>query len=115
MPVILGVGLVSAPVIFLLTLTGFGFGFSAILIAIGTAMYLGMPVAESYIITHTSDRKRSTVLGIYYLGSRGGPAIAPAIGYIIDHYGFHVSFTVVAISMVAVTLLCGLLLWGKKD
>ena len=101
--------------IYLLNFASFGIAFSAILILIGTAMYSGMPVAESYIISHTSNKNRSTVLGIYYLGSRGGPAIAPVIGLIIDNYSFGTSYTVVGIAMVAITVVCGLLLWGKRD
>ncbi len=114
-PVILAVGLVAGPVIYLLNLVGFGIGFSVILVVIGTSMYLGMPVAEAYIISNTSEKNRSTVLGIYYLGSRGGPAIAPVIGYIIDNYGFNTSFSIVGAAMVVITLFCGVLLWGRRN
>ena len=113
-PVILAVGLIAGPAIYLLNVVTFGVGLSVILITIGMAMHLGMPVVESYIITHTSEQKRSTVLGIYYSGSRGGPAIAPVIGYLIDHYGFQISFSVVGVAMVAITFLCAILLWGKR-
>jgi MFS family permease len=114
-PVILAAGFIAAPAIYLLNLVPFGTAFSAILIIIGMAMHLGMPVVEAYIISHTSERKRSTILGIYYLGSRGGPAIAPVIGYLIDHYGFYTSFSVVGATMVVVTLVCAILLWGSRD
>ena len=114
-PVILAVGLVAGPVIYLLNLIGFGIGFSVILVVIGTSMYLGMPVAEAYIISNTSEKNRSTVLGIYYLGSRGGPAIAPVIGYIIDNYGFNINFSIVGAAMVIITLFCGGLLWGRRN
>jgi MFS family permease len=93
----------------------FGIAFSAILIILGMAMYLGMPVVEAYIISHTSERRRSTVLGIYYLGSRGGPAIAPVIGYLIDRYGFYSAFSMVGATMAAVTLVCAIFLWGSRD
>lgn len=114
-PMILAVGLIAGPAIYLLNLAPFGIGFSAVLIIVGMAMHLGMPVTEAYIISHTSERKRSTVLGFYYLGSRGGPAIAPVIGYLIDHYGFHTSFSIVSAVMVAVTLICAIFLWGSRD
>jgi len=114
-PMILAMGFISGPAIYLLNLVSFGVGFSAVLIIIGMAMHLGMPVAEAYIISNTSERKRSTVLGIYYLGSRGGPAIAPVIGYLIDHYGFYTSFSIVSAVMVAVTLICAIFLWGSRD
>ena len=115
LPIILAVGLIAGPAIYLLNLVPFGVGFSAVLIIVGMAMHLGMPVTEAYIISHTSERKRSTVLGFYYLGSRGGPAIAPVIGYLIDHYGFHTSFSIVSAVMVAVTLICAIFLWGSRD
>jgi MFS family permease len=114
-PVILAAGFIAAPAIYLLNLAPFGMAFSAVLIIIGVAMYLGMPVVEAYIISHTSERRRSTVLGIYYFGSRGGPAIAPVIGYLIDHYGFYTGFSVVGATMIAVTLICTIFLWGSRD
>ena len=114
-PVMLSVGLIGGPALYLLNLAPFGVGLSVVLIIIGMAMHLGMPVVEAHIISHTSERKRSTVLGIYYLGSRGGPAIAPLIGYLIDHYGFYTSFSVVGVALVAVTLVCAVLLWGSRD
>ena len=114
-PVMLSVGLIGGPALYLLNLAPFGWALSVVLIIIGMAMHLGMPVVEAYIISHTSERKRSTVLGIYYLGSRGGPAIAPLIGYLIDHYGFYTSFSVVGVALVAVTLVCVVLLWGSRD
>jgi MFS family permease len=114
-PMILAMGFIAGPAIYLLNLVSFGVGFSAVLIIVGMAMHLGMPVTEAYVISHTSERKRSTVLGIYYLGSRGGPAIAPVIGYLIDHYGFHTTFSIVGAVMVAVTLICAIFLWGSRD
>jgi MFS family permease len=114
-PVMLAGSFIAVPAIYLLNLAPFGIAFSAVLVIIGMAMHLVMPVVEAYIISHTSERRRSTVLGIYYLGSRGGPAIAPVIGYLIDHYGFYFGFSMVAATMVAVTLICTILLWGSRD
>ncbi|MFC1993178.1 MFS transporter [Chloroflexota bacterium] len=114
-PVILAVGIIAGPAIYLLNLVSFGIGLSIVLIIIGMAMHLGMPVVEAYIISHSSEKKRSTVLGIYYLGSRGGPAIAPLIGYLIDHNGFHITFSVISVTMVTITIVCAMLLWGRRD
>lgn len=115
-PVLLAVGLIGGPAIYLMTLTPYGLALWAILIIIGMAMHLGMPVVEAYIISHTPEHRRSTVLGIYYLGSRGGPGVmAPVIGYFIDNYGFTTSFSLVAAAVIAVTLFCAMLLWGNRD
>ena len=113
-PVIIAVGLVAAPAIFLLNQVSMGMGFYAVLLIMGTAMHVGMPVVEAYIISHTSPQKRSTVLGIYYMGSRGGPAITLLIGYLIDTYQFYITFSGVAATLFAVTLVCAVLLWGKR-
>ncbi len=115
-PVILAVGLIGGPAIYLMTMTPYGLALWAILIIIGMAMHLGMPVVEAYIISHTPEHQRSTVLGIYYLGSRGGPGVmAPLIGYFIDNFGFTTSFSLVAAAIIAITLFCSMLLWGNRD
>ena len=114
-PVILTAGFIAGLAIYLQNLAPLGIAFSAVLIILGMAMHLGMPAVESYIISHTAERKRSTILGIYYLGSRGGPAIAPVIGYLIDHHGFYTCFSVVSAAMVVVTLVCAILLWRSRD
>lgn len=114
-PVILAVGLIAGPAIYLLNIAPLGVGLSVLLVIMGMAMHLGMPVVEAYLISHTSARRRSTVLGIYYLGSRGGPAIAPAIGYLIDNYGFNTTFSIVGATMMAVTLVGALFLWGSRE
>ena len=113
-PVILAVGFISGPVIYLLNQVSLDAGLYAILLLMGTVMHVGMPVVESYIIRHTSPQKRSTVLGIYYFGSRGGPAIALLIGYLIENYGFYTTFSGVGATLFAITLVCAVLLWGTR-
>jgi len=113
-PVIITVGLVAGPAIYLLNYVSLGFSLIAVLLLMGTAMYVGMPVVESYIISHVSPQKRSTVLGIYYTGSRGGPAITLFLGYLIDTYQFYATLTGVALVMFVVALVGTLLLWGKR-
>ncbi len=113
-PVIIVVGLVAGPAIYLLNFVSLGFSLYAVLLLMGTAMHVGMPVVESYIISHVSPQKRSTVLGLYYMGSRGGPAITLLLGYLIDTYQFHMTLSGVALTMVAVALVSSALLWGKR-
>ncbi|HEY51632.1 MAG TPA: MFS transporter [Dehalococcoidia bacterium] len=113
-PVIIAVGLVAGPAIYLLNHVSLGFSLYAVLLLMGTAMHVGMPVVESYIISHVSPRKRSTVLGIYYTGSRGGPAITLLIGYLIDTYQFYITLSGIALTMLAVALVGTVLLWGKR-
>ena len=113
-PVIITVGLVAGPAIYLLNYVSLGFSLFAVLLLMGTAMHIGMPVVESYIISHVSPKKRSTVLGIYYMGSRGGPAITLLIGYLIDTYQFYMTLSGVALVMFAVALVSSGFLWGKR-
>jgi MFS family permease len=113
-PVIIAVGLVVGPAIYLLNHVSLGLGLYAVLLLMGTAMHVGMPVVEAYIISHVSPQKRSTVLGIYYMGSRGGPAITLLLGYLIDTYQFYITFSGVAATMFVVMLVCTALLWGKR-
>jgi len=113
-PVVIAVGLVAGPAIYLLNYVSMGFSLYAVLLLMGTAMHLGMPVVESYIISHISPQKRSTVLGLYYMGSRGGPAITLLLGYLIDTYQFFATLSGVALVMFAVALVCTVMLWGKR-
>ena len=113
-PVIIAVGLVAGPSIYLLNLVSMGFTLYVVLLLMGTAMHVGMPVVESYIISHVSPRRRSTVLGIYYMGSRGGPAITLLLGYLIDTYQFYITLSGVALTMFVVALVSTALLWGKR-
>ena len=112
-PVIIAVGLISGPVIYLLNHVSFGVSLYAILLLMGFVMHAGAPVVESYIIGHASGQKRSTVLGLYYAISRGGPAIALLLGYLADIYTFFVALSSVSIAMLTVAIIGTILLRGK--
>jgi len=115
-PIIVAVGLIGGPLIYLLNLTPFGLGLFVVFIIMGAVQHLGMPAAEAYIITYVSERRRSTMLGVYYFVSRGGPGvIAPVLGYLFDNFGFYTSFTIAAAAMVSITLVCGIFLWGSRN
>jgi predicted MFS family arabinose efflux permease len=115
-PVILAVCFLTGPVFYLLNLASFPWGIIPLLVAIGMITYVRMPVSEAYIISHTSERHRSTVLGIYYFSTlEGGGVITPVLGYLIDQYGFHYTFTTVGIAVFAVTLVCAILLRDSRD
>ena len=114
--VILVVCLVAGPVIYLLSLVPYGWGFGALLVAMGVIIYVRMPVSEAYLVSNSSDRSRSTILGIYYFGTmEGSGVLTPAIGYLIDRLGFHASFSIAAAAVLVVTLVCSIWLWGSRD
>ena len=115
-PVMLTVSLIAGPALYLLHATSLGWGISVLLLVMGTCQYVGMPISEAYIISHTPERNRSTVLGVYYFASRGGPGIImPALGYLIDNFSYETCFTVAGAGMAVVAILCALFLWGSRD
>lgn len=115
-PVILVSSLAAGPIIYLLNLAPYSWGILAVLLILGMSMHTSMPVIESYIVSQTSERNRSTTLGIYYTGSRGGSgALAPLLGYLIDRFGFYAGFTTVGAILLAVSLTCSIFLWGSRD
>jgi len=115
-PLILGVCFFAGPVIFALPFAPGQWGVLTLLLLIGVIIYVRMPVSESYIIRYTSPHNRSTILGLYFFGSmEGGGILTPVAGYLIDHYGFAVSFTISGALLLAVTFICSLLLRGSRD
>jgi MFS family permease len=115
-PVMLTVSLIAGPAIYLINQVSPGWSIWLVLLVMGFCQYVGMPVSESYVISHTPARNRSTILGVYYFASRGGPGvIMPVLGYLIDNYSYETCFTIAGASMAVVAILCALLLWGSRD
>ncbi len=114
-PVVLFTGIIAGPLLYLLNHVSLGWSISLLLLFIGMAQYMGMPVIEAYIITHTPRRQRSTVLGVYYFVSRGGPGlIAPVLGFLIDRYRFHAAFSVAGILMAIIAAGCTALILSSR-
>jgi predicted MFS family arabinose efflux permease len=115
-PVTLAGCLIAGPVIYLLNLVPYGLGIGAILLVIGMTIYIRMTASEAYIVSQTSERHRSTVLGIFYFGSMEGTGIITLVmGYLIDQFGFYLSFTIAGAALVAMTLVCSIFLRGSPD
>jgi ACS family D-galactonate transporter-like MFS transporter len=113
-PVLLFVLLLTGPVIFLLHFVSSWLGIGVLLLTLGMIIYVRMPVSESYILSHTPERSRSAVLGIYFFaGMEGGGILTPVMGYLIDHLGFFVSYTLAASIIILTILICGFLLRGE--
>lgn len=115
-PVMLFVSLLAGPAVFLLSLVSLNWSVYLVLLILGMSQYAAMPITESYIITHSPERNRSTILGIYYFASRGGPGLLmPAMGWLSDHYSFATSFSLVGAAMLVIVIICSLLLWTNRD
>ncbi|MBN2322750.1 MAG: MFS transporter [Spirochaetes bacterium] len=110
-PIILFTAAISAPLVFLLNHVSLGAGIVAVLLFFGVAQYMSMPVTEAYLIGGTSRKNRSTVLGVYYFLSRGGPGLSTALlGWLIDRRGFAFAFNLAALIMGAVFTVCTVLI-----
>lgn len=110
------VGFVTSLVIYLLNLATYSLGIGTLLIGMGMLYYIRMPVSESYIISQTPERRRSTILGIYYFGGMGGMGmLTPVIGYLTDNFGFHIAFTIAGATIALVSLTCSIFLWRIRD
>jgi predicted MFS family arabinose efflux permease len=115
-PLVVIVGLIAGPAIYLLNIASYGLAISATLVVIGMSMFMQMPISEAYVITHAPERRRSMILGIFYFCRNGGGGIAtPVLGYFIDNAGFSTGFTLITITLVAVTLACAVMLRGHRD
>ena len=114
-PVILGACFTAGPVIYMFSFVSQGLGISALLVIIGTLLFMRMPAAESYVVTHTSERRRSFILGIYFFGNvEGIGLITPILGYLIDHFGFYTTFSIAGAALVTVATVGAILLRGSR-
>jgi MFS family permease len=115
-PVVLAMCLMSGPLIYLLNLAPYKWGIYTLFLIIGMTIYVRMPVSEAYIVGRTSERRRSSVLGIYFFGNmEGGGVLTPGMGYLIDHFGFYIGFTVAGGVVLAVALVCAAFLQGSRQ
>ncbi|MBI4763395.1 MAG: MFS transporter [Deltaproteobacteria bacterium] len=114
-PVLLFVCFLAGPVIFLLNFFSYGIGTWGLLLVLGICLAVRMPVMESYLVSHTTVKNRSTVLGIYYFTAmESGGVLTPAMGYLIDRFGFFPSFTIAGAALLLVTFICSLWLREKR-
>ena len=106
--------LTTGPFIYLATITPYGAGFIIILLFWGALNSIRLPAVESYIVTQSSPKRRSTILGIYYAASQHSTGIlAPVLGYFFDRAGYVPVLKVVAAITLGVTLIIGVFLWNN--
>jgi fucose permease len=51
---------------------------------------------------------------MYYMAGQGGALFAPLMGHLIDNIGFPTTAMIAGSSIMAVTVICGSLLWGAR-
>jgi len=114
--ILLSTCLLAGPTIYLLNLVPYGLGISTILVIIGILVYANATVAQAYIVDQTSERNRSTVLGIFFFGTmEGSGVLTPIIGYLFDKFGFYASFSIVGATLLVSTLISLILLRIWQD
>jgi FSR family fosmidomycin resistance protein-like MFS transporter len=107
--------LAAGPIIYLLTVAPYGAGFVIVLLAWGALMSIRLPTTESYIMSRSSPKLRSTLFGVYYFSTQHGSGIlTPLLGVLIDHIGFTSSFYILAVATLGVSLSIGAFLWRSR-
>lgn len=113
--IIISTCVITSIVIYLLNVVSYGFGTVVVLVLIGTVTAFSTIVAQAYIVDQTPARNRSTALGFYFFGSMEGTGIlTPVLGYLIDHFGFHTSFTISSAAILATLIVCSSILWLSR-
>jgi MFS family permease len=111
-PAVLLSCLAAGPFIYLVAITPYGAGFIIALLIWGALNSVRLPAVESYIVSQSSPKRRSTILGIYYATSQHSTGIlAPALGYFFDRFGYIPVLKVTALITLGVTLIVGSFLW----
>ena len=115
-PVMLVACFLTSPLIYIFSSVPYGIGFGATLVIMGIINATRMPTSEAYLVSEAPARRRSTILGIYYFTGREiGGLLTPAMGYLIDRFGFTSSFNMVSVALLSVTLICSFVLWSNRD
>jgi MFS family permease len=100
-------GAMIGPVVALFAIVPNLISVCVVLLVFGILMFTKMPTAEAYIAHAVPAKMRATVLGIYFFsGTEVSALLTPAIGSLIDAFGFKVGFLVVAGGMVCVAAVC---------
>ena len=105
----------AGAVVYLLNIVPYGFGIYVLLAAIGTVTAFSTIVAQAYIVDQTPAKHLSTVLGFYFFGNmEGNGVLTPVLGYLIDHLGFHTSFTIGSVAIIVTLVICSSILWMNR-
>ncbi len=113
---IIALCVVASVMIYCLDIVPYGFGTAAVLVVIGITLYFNTTGAQAYIVDQASAKNRSTVLGFFFFGNMEGTGVlTPLLGYLIDHFGFHMSFMYSSAAILTVLVICSVILrLGRK-
>jgi MFS family permease len=113
--VLLVTSYLGIPLIYLLGTASNATTLAATMVAIGIVSTMRMPTSESYITRKTPERRRATILGLYFFaGMEAFGLLTPVVGNLIDRIGFNSTFTIASVVMGVVVTICSLILWRNK-
>lgn len=115
-PVLLVSSFLSVPLIYLIGAVPNVPALIAVMIAIGILTYARGPTSEAYIIEHTPEHRRSTILGAYFLATaEASGLLTSVVGILIDRIGFSSSFTIVSITLAVILVVCTVFIWRARE
>jgi FSR family fosmidomycin resistance protein-like MFS transporter len=105
----------SAITIFFLRISPYGWFLFLLLVILGATNYIRFVTSESYLMKQTTDKNRSTIIGLYYFGSmEGGGMLTPILGLLVEHFNFINAFTIAAFSILIITFFFSIFLKKSK-
>ena len=114
-PVLITVCFLAGPIVCALNFATYGIGIGITLVIMGMLMYFLSPTTEAYIVNNTSERHRSTVLGImYFCVIETGGLITLPLGYMIEEFGFYNSFNIIGAALLAIALIGSIFIWSSR-
>jgi FSR family fosmidomycin resistance protein-like MFS transporter len=115
MRVVVICGFLAAPLVYLLGIAPSVPILVIIMLAIGMLSNTRMPTSEGYLTSHAPEKRRGTIMGIYYFSGTGVAApLTPVIGNLIDRIGFPRTFSYASFITAGITLICSVVLWRTK-
>ncbi len=116
MKVILILGFIAIPLIYLMGLIPNVGVLVVLLVALGLVMNVRMPTSESFIAGNTPDHRRSTVLGIYFFAGTGvGAPLSPLIGNMIGRIGYQATFAWASLATAVITVASAFFMWRYRQ
>jgi MFS family permease len=107
--------LIAGPTIFLFNTVSALWAGIPLLLIMGAMLFTVMPVSEAYIISHSPETGRSTVLGVYYAASRGGSGfLTLGVGFMVGRLGYQPTFAIAGAALFAIIAACGIFLWSRR-
>lgn len=114
-PVIIVVGCLAAPLIFLIGVVPNAAMLVVVMVTIGLVTNTRMPTSESYIFGNVPAHRRATILGFYFFaGAEVAGLLTPLVGYLIDQIGFYNTISIISGSLAVIVVACALFMLKNR-